>query len=429
MATSNQQIRDHLRRLLAQRTPEQAEKQLAAKPSQRPGHIPGAALITPEAIARRWELLPPAAQAQLLDSQTTAQASCYAHNIENFVGTVKVPIGIAGPLRVNGLFAAGDYYCPLATTEAVLVASYHRGALLITEAGGCAAMLLNEGIARVPAFAFATAVDAAKFILWATEHLPDFAAAAATTTRHGQLADLKATLEGNHVYLHFEFRTGDAAGQNMVTIATEAICAWILSNTPHQPEYWFIEANASGDKKASAQSFMTVRGRKVTADITLPADLIKRRLHATPQRLVQYWNISAIGAVLSGALGIQGHYANGLAALYLACGQDVACIAESAIGITRFDITPKGDLYAAVTLPSLVLGTVGGGTGLPSQQACLEILGLHGTGKVQALAEVAAALCLAGELSIVGALAAGEFTQAHQRLARNQRPPGKGTTR
>jgi hydroxymethylglutaryl-CoA reductase (NADPH) len=134
-----------------------------------------------------------------------------------------------------------------------------------------------------------------------------------------------------------------------------------------------------------------------------------------------YWRMAAIGGVLSGTLGVQGHYANGLAALYIACGQDAACVAESAVGVTRFEETTSGDLYAAVTLPNLMVGTIGGGTSLPSQRACLEIMGLAGAGKARAFAERCAALVLAGELSIIGALASGEFTRAHQRLARAKR--------
>jgi hydroxymethylglutaryl-CoA reductase (NADPH) len=204
----------------------------------------------------------------------------------------------------------------------------------------------------------------------------------------------------------------------MVTIASDAVCTYIDAHSPVRPQYFFVEANLSGDKKASAQSFLLVRGKKVSAEVRLSADLVARRLHTTPEHMVNYWRMSALGGVLSGTVGVHGHYANGLAALYLACGQDVACVAESAVGVTRFEVTPEGELYAAVTLPNVMVGSVGGGTGLPSQKACLSILGLAGPGKAQALAEVCAGLCLAGELSIIGALCSGNFTRAHQILAR-----------
>ena len=239
--------------------------------------------------------------------------------------------------------------------------------------------------------------------------------------------DMRVTIEGNHVYLHFEFTTGDASGQNMVTIATEAICAYIAVHSPVRAQHFFIEANLSGDKKASAQSFQSVRGKKVSAEVIVPTELVQKRLRTTPEHMVDYWRMSALGGVLSGTMGVQGHYANGLAALYIACGQDAACVAESAVGVTRFEITPQGDLYAAVTLPNLIVGTVGGGTGLPSQQACLELLGLAGSGKAQALAEVCAGLCLAGELSIGGAVCSGSFARAHQCLARAHRRRARRT--
>jgi hydroxymethylglutaryl-CoA reductase (NADPH) len=140
--------------------------------------------------------------------------------------------------------------------------------------------------------------------------------------------------------------------------------------------------------------------------------------------MAKYWRMSAMGGVLSGTIGVQGHYANGLAALYIACGQDAACVAESSVGVTRFEITADGSLYASVTLPNLIVGTVGGGTGLPSQKACLKILGLAGPGHARALAEVTAAVALAGELSIIGALAAQEFSSAHQKRARGSSEPG-----
>ena len=207
----------------------------------------------------------------------------------------------------------------------------------------------------------------------------------------------------------------------MVTIATDAVCQYIRQCAPVQPQTYFVEANLSGDKKASAYSFLMVRGKRVTAEVQLPAELIQKRLHTTPEQMVNYWRISAMGGVLSGTMGVQGDYANGLAAVYIACGQDAACVAESAVGLTRFELTSEGALYASVTLPSIMVGTVGGGTALPSQKACLDILGLSGSNKAQAFAEVCAGLILGGELSIIGALSAGEFTRAHRRLARGQK--------
>lgn len=420
MPTDHHRARCFLNRLLRDHTADELRERLKPKTQEPAPRVSRDPHISADAVDRRWQVFAaqPESRAALLDPQTLEQMECYQHNIENFIGCVKLPVGVAGPLRVNGLFAQGDYYIPLATTEAALVASYSRGAQLISEAGGCTAMLVNEGMSRAPGFAFTTLEDAGVFIVWALSNLEQFKREAEGTTRHGQLIDMRITVEGNHVYLNFEFTTGDASGQNMVTIATEAICTYIQAHSPVLPRYSFIEANLSGDKKASAQSFLSVRGRKVTAEVILPTELIAHRLRTTPVQMVNYWRMSAIGGVLSGTLGVHGHYANGLSALYIACGQDAACVAESAVGITRFEVTDRGELYAAVTLPNLTVGTVGGGTGLPSQRACLEILGLAGPGKAAALAEVSAGLCLAGELSIIGALCAGEFAQAHRRLAR-----------
>jgi hydroxymethylglutaryl-CoA reductase (NADPH) len=280
-------------------------------------------------------------------------------------------------------------------------------------------MLVNERIGRAPGFVFCNLEECGRFVTWALSHMEAFKRVGERTTRHGKLMDMRVTIEGNHLYLQFEFLTGDAAGQNMVTIATEAICAYIAAESPVRPQYFFLEANLSGDKKASAQSFSAVRGKKVTAEAFVPTDLVRKWLHTTPERMADYWHMGAMGGILSGTIGAQGHFANGLAALYIACGQDAACVAESAVGVTRLEVTPEGALYATVTLPNLIVGTVGGGTHLPSQRACLDILGLAGPGNAQALAEVCAALCLAGELSLVGALCAGSFARAHRCLARD----------
>jgi hydroxymethylglutaryl-CoA reductase (NADPH) len=316
------------------------------------------------------------------------------------------------------LHAQGDYYLPLATTEAALVASYNRGSQLITMAGGCTSMVLSHGVTRAPGFAFNNLIEVGQFMAWVVNQFDQFKQVAQTTTSHGLLNDIRISVEGNHVYLIFEYSTGDAAGQNMVTIATDAVLHYIIENTPMKPRYHFLEANMSGDKKASAQSFLTVRGKKVSTEVLLPGKLVNKVLHTTPERMVDYWRMSAMGGVLSGTIGVQGHYANGLAALYIACGQDAACVSESSIGVTRFELTENGDLYASVSLPNLIVGTVGGGTGLPSQKASLEVMGLAGPGHAMAFAEVCAGLCLAGELSIIGALCAGHFSRAHKQLAR-----------
>jgi len=345
----------------------------------------------------------------------------YERNIENFIGTVQVPVGIAGPLRVNGIFAHGDYHIPLATTEAALVASYHRGACLVTAAGGATSALVNESLNRSPAFAFGTLAEAGQFLHWVLGQLDRFREIVGESSRHARLLEVGATGEGNHIYLNLEFTTGDAAGQNMVTLAAQKVCDFIMKNTPVRPRRAYVEGNLSGDKKASAQAFNGLRGKKVISEVKLPAALVERHLHATPREMEDYWRMSAMGGVLSGTIGVQGHFANGLAAMFIACGQDPACVAECAVGITRFEVCDDGDLYAAVTLPSLMVGTVGGGTGLPTQRACLELMGLAGDGKSGALAEVAGALILAGELSIIGALAAGHFARAHERRARKTR--------
>ncbi len=375
--------------------------------------------LTEKHLERRWQVLENCTDKELLlDPFTQSHVEAYSNNIEHFIGTVNVPVGIAGPLRVNGLYANDDFLVPLATTEAALVASYHRGSNLITAAGGASALLLSEGVSRTPVFAFTNLAEAGQFVGWVTTQFESFRQIAESTTSHGKLKDINVNIEGNHVYLVFEYVTGDASGQNMVTIATNQVFHHIIATSPVKPIQAFLDGNLSGDKKPNAHTMRSVRGRKVSAEVTISSELIAKYLHTTPESMVQFGKMTTVGGLLSGTIGVNAHYANALAALYIACGQDAACVAESAIGITRMDVNAEGNLYACVTLPNIMVGTVGGGTGLPTQKACLDILGLHGTGKAKALAEVAAVLCLAGELSIVGAFCADHFSRAHNKLAR-----------
>jgi len=374
-------------------------------------------------MERTRHLAPPAvlAAGPALDDPAT-----YERNVENFIGTVRVPVGIAGPLTVHGGAARGTYYVPLATTEAALVASYCRGAQLITRAGGCTARVLDARMRRAPVFRFADLRESTTAALWVRENVARLRAAAEATSRHARLLEIGTTIEGNHLYLDCAYATGEAAGQNMVTFATEALCAELLAQAPVRPRSFAVESNASGDKKAAAQSLLGTRGRRVCAEVTIPAALLEERLRVSPATLAAYWRTGAVAASMSGAIGMQGMYANALAAFYLATGQDVACVAESAVGITRLEVAPDGALYACVTMPSVIVATVGGGTNLPTQRAASRLLSPGDEPPTaDALAEIVAAIVLAGEISLTASLCAHEFACAHHRFAREGANAGR----
>jgi hydroxymethylglutaryl-CoA reductase (NADPH) len=342
-------------------------------------------------------------------------------NIENFVGMTQVPTGLIGPLRVNGQHAQGQFFVPMATTEGALVASYARGAKACTLSGGITTVCLEQKVQRCPMFRFESLAQVIDFVQFIEKNLDVLKPKVAEVSRHARLLDIAPNVEGNQVTLSFEYSTGDAAGQNMVTICTQHLCEWLLQHAPAQPRFWYIEGNFSGDKKAVANAFFRTRGHRVSAEITVPREVVQRVLKSTPEALERYYENATLAAIQSGAIGINGHYANGLAAVFIACGQDVACVAEAAIGVNRFEVTPQkvgGDLYFSVTMPNLIVGTVGGGTGLPTQSQCLALLGCQGSGTAQKFAEICIATVLAGELSIISALAEGHFTQAHKLLGR-----------
>jgi hydroxymethylglutaryl-CoA reductase (NADPH) len=345
----------------------------------------------------------------------------YKGNIENYIGLTKIPTGIAGPLYINGTAAQGDFWVPLATTEGALVASYNRGAKATRLCGGITSVCTTEGIQRTPVWKFATLAEVGQFIHWLLQQTDKLKAIVKENSRYAVLEELKLNMEGNHVLTLFEYTCGEAAGQNMITICTEAICKYVEENSPVKPASWYVESNYSGDKKATAVSFSSVRGKKVTTEAVVYKDVVADVLKTTPQAIADYWQASVVSAIQSGSIGMQGHIANGLSALFLACGQDVACVSEAYVGITRMEVTNAGDLYVSITLPSLVVGTVGGGTSLPTQQECLQILQCTGKGSARKFAEICGALALAGELSIAAAIASGQFGKAHKLFRRKSK--------
>ncbi len=341
-------------------------------------------------------------------------------NIENYIGMARIPVGLAGPLLVRGTHIEDEVMVPLATTEGALVASYSRGMKAITESGGAIARVLDTGVQRAPYFKLADLPAAGRFVAWVLAHLKDFARITGETSRYARFKQVKPILEGNSVTLVFEFHTGDAAGQNMVTICTGRICQFILKTCGETISEFYIESNASGDKKANYQSFQHVRGRKVSIEATLPRAVVAAVLKSSPENMERFGRAAAYGSLKTGTLGVQAHCANGLAALFIACGQDAACVAEAAVGIVRMEVDAAGDLYVAGTFPNLIVGSVGGGTHLSTQRECLEIMDCFGAGKANRLAEITAGVCLAGELSILAALAEGHFVRAHASLGRRK---------
>lgn len=341
-------------------------------------------------------------------------------NIENYIGMSLLPTGIVGPVRVNGSAANGDYYVPMATTEGALIASYNRGARAMAESGGVTALCLVEKVQRTPAFKFRTIAEAGSFLIWTMENLDLFKQISSEYTNHGVLEDIKPHFDANNVTLIFEFTTGDASGQNMVTICTQAVCEYIIEKSPVKPDFWVVEGNLSGDKKASSISFLSTRGKKVTAEAIVKKEVLKSMLKTTAQDLKNAWDIAIVNGIHSGSIGVNFHLSNCLTAIYIACGQDVATVSEGAVGTTRCNVEPNGDLYASVTMPNLIVGTVGGGTGLSTQKECLEMMGCYGTGNARKLAEIIIATALCGELSITASIVTGDFARAHKFFGRKK---------
>jgi hydroxymethylglutaryl-CoA reductase (NADPH) len=340
-------------------------------------------------------------------------------NIEHFTGVAQVPIGIAGPLLVNGEHAQGEFYVPLATAEGTLVASYNRGMKMLHEAGGVTTTILDDAMQRAPAFVFESAREARAFGEWLTEHFAEIKEAAESTTRSGRLRGIEQYSASRILFTRFDYTTGDAAGQNLTGKATAAACSWITSNYEGITDF-YLESNFATDKKSSHVNILRTRGKRVVAEATVPAALIREHMHTTGEKLFRARQVSNLGGFMSGVNNNGMHSANGIAAMFIATGQDAANVAESSAALGFSELLPNGDYYGSITIPSLIVATYGGGTGLATQRECLELLGCYGVGKVRKLAEIVAATVLCGELSLGWAIVAGEWIKAHEMLGRNR---------
>jgi hydroxymethylglutaryl-CoA reductase (NADPH) len=340
-------------------------------------------------------------------------------NIENFIGVAQVPLGVAGPLLVNGEHAQGEFYVPLATAEGTLVASYNRGMRLLREAGGVKTTVIDDAMQRAPAFLFDSAREARDFSGWLKENFDEIKRVAESTTRSGKLRDIEQYSASRMLFTRFNYTTGDAAGQNLTGKATWAACEWIRANHPTLQHY-FLESNFATDKKSSQVNMLNTRGKRVVAEATIPRDLIREIMHADVDLLNRARLVSNLGGFMSGVNNNGAHSANGITALFIATGQDVANVAESSAAFNFTEVTPDGDYYVSITIPSLIVATYGGGTGLATQRECLEMLGCYGAGKVHKFAEIVAATVLCGELSLGAAIVAEEWVKAHDLFGRNR---------
>jgi hydroxymethylglutaryl-CoA reductase (NADPH) len=377
---------------------------------------------SPEAIASRQQFVRDYARQEF---QHLFRYSIDPHltrgNTENFTGVVQVPLGIAGPILIRGEHADGEYLVPLATTEGTLVASYNRGIKVLNLCGGARVTVIGDAMQRAPVFVFDNAREARNFVEWVHEHLPQIREEAESTSSVAKLQYIDPYLSTKFAYLRFNYSTGDAAGQNMVGRATFAASSWIIDHYPgNRIRNFYLESNLATDKKASQINVMHSRGKRVVAEAVLDRDTLVQHMRVEPEKLNYHANIANIGAFLSGANNNGAHSPNAITAMFIATGQDVANVSESSAGILYTELTPEGNLYISLTIPSLIVATYGGGTGLPSQRECLELMGCYGKGKVRKLAEIIAGVALAGEISLGSAISSSDWVSSHETYGRNR---------
>jgi len=342
-------------------------------------------------------------------------------NIENMIGAAQVPMGVAGPVTVHGGAVDGERYLPMATTEGALLASVNRGCSVVDAAGGATARVTKSGMTRAPVFRVADVAEAEALVEWVRDNEGTLREAAEATTSHGELLDVTPYVVGDSVFLRFRYDTKDAMGMNMATIATRAAAEAIEEATT--ASLIALSGNLCTDKKPAAINAVEGRGRSVTADVTIPREVVESRLHTTSEAIAEVnRRKNLVGSAKAGSLGFNAHVANVVAAMFLATGQDAAQVVEGSNAITTAEARDDS-LYVSVSLASLEVGTVGGGTKLPTQGEGLELLGVAGGGdppgsNADALAECIAAGALAGELSLLAALGSRHLSSAHESLGR-----------
>jgi len=361
--------------------------------------------------------------AYALDAQRASSLHC-----ENFIGATQIPVGVCGPLTVRGEHVSADeqLYVPLATTEGALVASTNRGCRALREAGGAIVRVDDVGMTRAPVFRSSGIEETRRFLAWVREHEEEIRRVAEATSQHLRLLEVRSQAFGSSVYLRFRFESGDAMGMNMATIACDRVVSELLEPETGVPCI-ALSGNYCVDKKPSAVNFLEGRGKRIFAEATLDGAVLKGCLKTNARSLVEVqYRKNLLGSVAAGAMGFNAHYANVVAAFYMATGQDVAQVVEASMGVTCIEMRGPESVYVSVYLPDAPVGAVGGGTALDTQREALELLGVRADGEEPGrgalrLAEILGATVLAGELSLMAALTSRDLARAHERLGRERK--------
>lgn len=387
--------------------------------------VPARGLYTEEARQERLSFVREKTGVSLSEVEnTTLDPKALVSNIEALIGSVEIPVGVAGPLHIKGEYANGLYYAPMATSEGALLASATRGATAISRSGGVTTRVLAQRMLRVPVFVLSDLSAAFFFSEWVKDHFNEISNQTKKYSNYADLLEIETHVLGRTVHVRFIYETGDAAGQNMTTTCTWQACQWIIGEMSRfddiEFENFMIESNLSNDKKVTLQSFLKGRGVRVLSECVLSREDCEQVLKVTPQQLYSAFNSFVGGSVAAGMVGININIANVIAAIFTATGQDIACVHESSIGQLHMELVDDDAIYATLMLPSLVVGSVGGGTNLPQQRECLEMINSAGPGGVKRLAEVICGYCLALDLSTLSAIASDQFARAHEKLGRNR---------
>ena len=332
-------------------------------------------------------------------------------NIENMVGSTQIPLGIAGPILINFENKSKEYYLPLATTEGALVASVNRGCSVINKSGGCETILLKNFQTRSILFKVKSINKIKKFLFFVNENLDELKKIGNSTDKFIELLDIEPYVVGLNIWLRINANTNDAMGMNMVTIAGKKIADYILNNFS-DVKFVSESGNLCVDKKPSSMNLINSRGKKVIASVNISNGVINKILKTTANELVDLnYRKNLLGSAASGSIGYNAHFANIIAAIYIATGQDPAHTVSGSIGFTTVEKIRNGVNFS-VTLPSIQVATIGGGTSLPTQKEALSIMNVETSVE---LSRVVASAVLAGEISLLGALCSKELTSAHEK--------------